>query len=222
MIDYLQPLIAKSIVRNFSANSTILYQGEVPQSACVLLRGVVRVFSISKQGDEQIVTFHVAGEFFPSSWIFKKSISTVFFYDALTDCEVAFIPRDELVEFMFSQSDRVRSMLDYFITNYSAFLIRVNGLEQPKARDKLIYTLYYLCQRYGDHRQKTSVHIPIALTHQHLAGLVGLTRETTAMEMNKLKRQRVITYKQQKYIVEQEKLLELIGEDSLRDISIAG
>lgn len=51
MLRYLQPLIKKSLVRRYSAGSTILYQGEAPRSACVITKGVVRVFSISAQGE---------------------------------------------------------------------------------------------------------------------------------------------------------------------------
>ena len=39
--------------------------------------------------------------------------------------------------------------------------------------------------------------------------------------MNKLKKQKIITYDNQQYTVKVEKLLELIGEESFRDISIA-
>lgn len=220
MLTHLEPLIKTSLRRTFHGGSTILYQGEAPRSAYIIVSGVVRVFSISAQGDEQIVTFHVAGEFIPTSWIFGKSPTTLFFYEALTDCELALVPREELISYMLQEPERMHAMLDHFTTSYSAMLIRINALEQPKARDKLIYTLYYLCQRYGK-QNSNQTHIPISLTHQHLASLVGLTRETTAMEMGKLKKQGVINYKQQQYTVKLDKLLELIGEDSFRDLTIS-
>ncbi len=221
MLKHLQPLIKKSAARSYGAGSTIIYQGEVPKSASVLTSGIVRVFSISPQGEEQIVTFHIAGEFFPSSWIFGKTPGTLFFYEALTDCEIASCPRAELLEFMTAESSRTHALLDYFATNYAASMIRVNALEQPKARDKLIYTLYYLCQRYGN-TNTNKIKIPLMLTHQNFASLVGLTRETTAIEMNKLKKEKIITYKQQEYAVNIDKLLELLGEDSFRDLTITG
>lgn len=222
MNDYLQPLIDRSLVREFSPGSTILYQGEAPRNACILVSGVARVFSISANGEEQIITFHSNGEIFPSSWIFGKSPSTFFFYDALTKCSVAYVGREELLEFMQTDKKRSLALLDYFTTSYAASLIRINALEQPKARDKLLYTLYYLCHRHvKDMNGKTKVTIPINLTHQNFAGLVGITRETTAMEMSKLKKQGIITYKQQKYTVDVKKLIELIGEESMEEMSIA-
>lgn len=219
MLKHLDPLISKSVTRKYSAGSTIIYQGEVPRSACILVSGIARVLSISSQGGEQTITYHVAGEFFPASWIFGKASSALFFYDAVTDCEVAFTPRAELIDHMLSDNERTHALLDYFTTEHSASLMRVNALEQPKARDKLMYTFYYLCQRYTSERSG-QVSIPLALTHQNIASLVGLTRETTATEMNKLKKQKILTYENQKYTVDIEKLLELIGEESFKSLKI--
>lgn len=219
MLEELQPLVRDAVRRKYNTGATILYQGEAPRSACVLLSGILRVMCISAAGDEQIVMFQVAGEFFPMPWIFGKSPSTLFFYEAITDCEVAFVPRQELLNYLYKEESRMRLLLDYYATNYTASMMHINALEQPRARDKLLYTLYYMCQRYGSPDTK-KVHIPIKLTHQNLASLVGLTRETTATEMNKLKKQHVINYSNQQYIVDVEQLLDLIGEDSFRGIHI--
>lgn len=219
MLQHLDPLIEDSLVRNFAAGSTVLYQGEVPRHACILVRGVVKVMGISAQGDEQIVTYHVAGEFFPSTWIFNKTPGCLFFYETVKDSTIAFVPRHELVEFMLNDPARTQAMLDYFTTNYSASLIHVNALEQPKARDKLLHLLYFLCQRYGV-SQFQKINIPFNLTHQNLASLVGLTRETTATEVGKLRKEGILTYDNQHYVVDLEKLLDLIGEDNLRGVNI--
>lgn len=164
--------------------------------------------------------FHIAGEIFPSSWIFGKAPSTLFFYEVSVDSEIAYCPREELIKHMTETPERSHALLDYFTTNYAASMVRVNALEQPKARDKLIYTLFYLCQRYGKSSSAT-VTIPLYLTHQNLASLVGLTRETTAIEMSKLKKERVISYKQQQYSIHTSRLLDILGEDSFRDLSIS-
>jgi CRP/FNR family cyclic AMP-dependent transcriptional regulator len=219
MYSQLQPLIKRSLVRKYAASSTILYQGEAPRSACILAKGIVRVFSISSQGDEQIVSFHVAGEFFPTSWIFRKAPGTLFFYEALTDCEVAMCDRDELIQYMRATPERTDTLLDYYTTNFAASMIRVNALEQPKAHDKLVYTLFYLCQRYSKELGGI-IEIPLTLTHQNFASLVGLTRETVAIEMNKLKKSGVIDYKQRRYFVHRDKLFALLGEDSFKGLSI--
>lgn len=147
---------------------------------------------------------------------------TLFFYEAVTDVELACVSRDELIQFMLSKSESLHAMLDYFTTSYTAAFIRINALEQSKAREKLIYTLYFLCLRYGKGQNKR-VTLPFDLTHQDIANLVGLTRETTAMEMSKLKKQKAVTYRNQNYSIDTERLMALVDEDSnFHDISIPG
>src|SRR5258708_25274692 len=122
MLNELRLLIEKSVTRHYSAGSTVIYQGEVPRSACIIKKGVIRAFSISSQGDEQIVTYYMPGEFFPLPWIYSKTPGSMYFYEASEDSEIAFVPKDELVQFMSLKPSRMPAMLDYFITNYTALL----------------------------------------------------------------------------------------------------
>jgi CRP-like cAMP-binding protein len=219
MLESLSPLIKNSVKRKYSPGGTIFYQGEVPRSACIILKGTIRVFSISAQGDEQIISYHDQGEFVPASWIFGKSAGSLFFYEAVDKCEVAFVPRSEFISFVYSKPEVLKNVLDYFTTTYTASMIRISALEQAKAREKLLYTLYYLCHRHGTRVGSTGIFkIGLALTHQAIASLVGLTRETTATEMNKLRKEKILRYNNQQYSVDREKLLLLIGEESFRDI----
>lgn len=224
MIQQFRELTDSAIKRSFGAGSIIVYQGEVPRSAYVIMSGIVRVFSISSQGEEHIVTMHIKGEFIPSPWIFGKATGSLFFYEALTPTEVALVPKDDLIAYTLSTPERTQALLDYFTTNYAASLVRINALEQSKAREKIVHTFYFLCQRYGrkSSTNPNKIGIDLLITHQLLANLVGLTRETTAVEVSKLKKQKIITYTNQLYTVYLDRLLTLIGEESFRDISISG
>jgi CRP/FNR family cyclic AMP-dependent transcriptional regulator len=219
LLNRLQPMLDTSVLRTYNAGSTILYQGEVPRSACIIKKGVIKSFNISAQGEEQIVAFFIDGEIFPTPWLFGKTPGTLYFYEAVTECELYFVPRDEFRKFCDERSHVLQALLDYYVTQSTASLIRISALEQPKAHEKIMYTLYFLCQRYGE-KKKTHTNIRLQLTHQEVANLVGLTRETTATELNKLKRQGVVDYGNQRYSVNEEKLLGLIGEDSFKNINL--
>lgn len=222
MIVYLKKLIQHSVTRSFPSRSVILHDNQVPKTAYIVLRGIVRVYSISPKGEEQIIAFHTAGELFPSAWIFNKSRSSQFFYEALTTCDIAYIDRGKLLTFFLSNQDRSNALIDYLTTNYAASLLQLSALGQPNAHEKIIHMLYFLCQRHGTLKKHgKSIEIPLQLTHQNFASLIGLTRETTAIEMNKLKKQKIITYRKQRYTVDSSKLINLINEEGLRNVSIA-
>ena len=72
--------------------------------------------------------------------------------------------------------------------------MRLNALQHSRASDKLIYTLHYLALTHGNAQEKNTIEITLDLTHQDFANLTGLTRETAATELNKLKKQGIISY----------------------------
>lgn len=219
MLEELSPLIEKGQSRTYSAGSTILYQGEVPRAVFVLKSGLAKAFNISHQGEEQIVNFHLPGDILSPSWVFEKTTATVFFYEAVTECEVVLLRRSEVRNLINDNKRLMSILLDRYVTDYTASLIRVSALEQAKAIDKVVYTLYYLSRLYGK-ANKGWVDIELKLTHQEIASLVGLTRETVAVEINKLRKKKVINYANQHYSIDSEAILEMMGEDSFKGVKL--
>src|SRR4030095_12689404 len=170
----------------------------------------VKLENITGQGDERIAAFKLAGDMFPTTWSFKKAPSAFYYYEAQTDGEVYIAPRDELRQFVYNNKAALKTIADYYLSNYAGALMRITALEQPKAIDKVLYTLYYLMQSYGKESLRGTVKIQIQLTQQLMANLIGLTRETTAAELVKLKKQGILTYKGREYTVNRDKLIAMI------------
>jgi CRP/FNR family transcriptional regulator len=220
MVDLLKRVRSKAVSRSFKKRSILLYQGEAPRTAYVLKSGIIKTYTINTAGEEQIVAFLIKGDMLPVPWIFNKSTTTLYYYEALTDCEVLALPRDELYAVLVGNPELLAATLDYFVTNYTGLLMRVTALEQSRAREKIMFTLYYLLFRYGRPTKGGNYAIELSLTHSTIAGLVGLTRETTTTELSRLKRQKVLDYRIHDYIVNKEKLERLLGEDSFQDVVI--
>ncbi|HSW98902.1 MAG TPA: Crp/Fnr family transcriptional regulator [Candidatus Saccharimonadales bacterium] len=206
--------------RTFKKHSILLYQGEAPRLAYMLKEGAVKAYTINSAGEEQIVTFHAGSDIFPSSWIFGKAAVTLYYYEALTDCEVLLVERDALLKLIATRPELAAEVLDYYATNYTALLMRVTALEQSRARDKIMFTLYYLLFRYGHETSPGKFTLDFSLTHSVIASLVGLTRETTTTELSKLKQEKVLEYAARTYTVDKPRLERLLGEDSFQDIDI--
>ena len=204
--------------RFFAAGEMILYQGELPRVAYVVRSGLVKMYSISAGGEERIVDFSVTGELLASSWVFGNATSTLYYYQALEDCEVYEIPRADLLAYLHT-TQAATKMLEKVNGQYTASLLRITALEQARARDKILFTFYYLLQRFGKEIVPGWYTIQISLTHQMIADLVGLTRETTAVELSSIKKTKVLSYKRQKYLVHKDRLLKAIGEDTFANIT---
>jgi len=200
-------------VKHFLKGELILVQGEVPETAYIIKKGVIKTYNITAQGEEKPLTFDIQQEMFPLAWIFYKSPQTLYYYEAFTDCDVYTIPRQELSDFIHNNHGAMTEAFDYFVTRYLNFQMQVNALEQSKAASKVLNTIHFLCVRFGKDISENLVKIQLPLTQQDLANFMGLTRETTGIELKKLQRQGILSYRHQNYIVHTDKLNDLLDED---------
>ncbi|HSE60833.1 MAG TPA: Crp/Fnr family transcriptional regulator [Candidatus Saccharimonadales bacterium] len=205
--------------RAFKKGTVLLYQGEAPRMAYILKSGIVKSYTINTNGEEQIVNFFSINDIFPAPWIFNKASTTMYYYETASNCEILTIPRDMLREAM-AKPEWVLGVQDYLATNYTSMLMRVTALEQSRARDKIMLTLYFLLFRYGKQTKPGVFTIELALTHNIIASLVGLTRETTTTELSKLKKQKIVQYSHHTYVVDKQRLERLLGEDSFGSVSL--
>lgn len=208
------------MTRKFSQGSILIYQGEVPKSAYIVKSGIVKLYNITVQGDERIATFKLPGDMFPTAWSFEKTGSAFYYYEAQTDGEMYVMPREAFRKFITENPAAMAIVAEKYLSKYAGSLMRITALEQPKASDKVLYTMYYLVQCYGVEVKPGMVRIDIQLTQQMVADLIGLTRETTAAELVKLKKRGVLKYKGREYTIDRQKLIQSIGEDNFKDLVV--
>jgi CRP-like cAMP-binding protein len=110
------------------------------------------------------------------------------------------------------------SLLNRYISMYIGSTMHLHALEQLKAREKLLHILQYLVLRFGHEESKNCYKIDLRLTHQDIANLVGLTRETVSTEISKLRKDKILTIKDLHYIVDTDKALRILGESDFNDL----
>jgi len=212
MDDY-QRFLQTFHLKKFDKGELILVQGEVPECALVVKKGVVKTYNLTSQGEEKPIAFDIKGEIFPIGWVFKKARRAQYYYEAFTDVEVYCVPPAEYLSYIQRDTARMFKVFDYFVSSYLGFQMRINALEQSKAAAKVLHTIHFLCLRFGVDVKDNLVKVQVPLTQQDLANFMGLTRETTGIELKKLQRQGILTYKKQNYLVRTDKLNELLDEE---------
>lgn len=208
-------------VKSYKKGEIILFQGEAPRSAYAVKTGVVKAYNLNTSGDEKPIAFYSERSIFPTSWVYECAPSAVYYYEALTDVEVYALPRDEYIKFIKSDLGQLFRELQKFAYDDVGKTMRLNALQHSRAIDKLVYTLHYLIISHGKQTGPNRSEIILNLTHQDFANLTGLTRETTATELNKLKRLGVISYsKHSPYLVDVKKLHEALNDQFIADLEL--
>ncbi len=112
---------------------TIIYQGEVPRSSYIITKGTVRIYSIDMHGNESNISFISEGHLFPVEIIFEKTTSSLHYYEATTDLEVAVVPTTEIAAELNVNQNFARVILDEIAAQYVGATIHIQALEQTKA-----------------------------------------------------------------------------------------
>lgn len=222
--NYLKAFLSRHPVRVYKKGEIIIFQGEAPRSAYGVKSGTVKAYNISVTGDEKPVAFYQESSLFPASWIYGKAPSAVYYYEAFSPkVEVYVLDRNELLSFIKRSPEMLYSQLENAISDQLGATLRLNALQHSKASDKLIYTLHYLALTHGEvNHVDGSATIILDLTHQDFANLTGLTRETAATELNRLKKNGIIEYgKNTSYKIYMNKLNQLQNDQFISDIQPA-
>lgn len=217
-----QSFLERHPVRTFKKGEIIIFQGEAPRAAFVVKSGIVKAYNLSVNGDEKPVDFYSAGAVFPGGWVYGKIPNAIYYYEAFTSSASLYaVKREEYMEFVKSQPDIMYKELDRYLTDQIGQSMRLNALQHSRASDKLLYTLHYLALSHGHKIATQVVEIDLDLTHQDFANLTGLTRETTATELNKLKHRGVISYgKHKPYHLDLGKLMRLLNDQYIADVQV--
>jgi len=214
-LPHLSDLLNAYSLRKFKKGQTLLFQGEVPRYAYVVKSGTVKTYNISPLGEEQLVSLSSEYDILPEAWFLGEASVAYYFYEAFTDCTVYAIPREDLARKVDETPAFAHHLLQRFMRLYVGASVHINALEQPRSRDKLVHLLHYLMMRFGKSVGKDSVRLDLRLTHQTLANMLGVTRETIATEIARLRREKVLNYKQQTYTIDKKRLLLLRNDENL-------
>jgi CRP/FNR family cyclic AMP-dependent transcriptional regulator len=221
-INYLHTFLDRHPTRSFKKGEIIIFQGEAPRSAYIVKDGTVKAYNLSVAGDEKPVAFYSADAIFPGPWVYGSAANAIYYYEAFSaEVTLYTVPREELVEFIKKRPELMYMELQRYLRDQLGMSMRLNALQHSRASDKLLYTLHYLALSNGTTVAPQQIEIGLDLTHQDFANLTGLTRETAATELNKLKHAGVIMYgKGMPYKLYLNKLMQVLNDQFIADLDV--
>jgi CRP-like cAMP-binding protein len=220
MEELLHELKPVGTFKTISKGGNVLFQGEIPRSVMMVRSGIVRAYTITSTGEERTVSLHGDGDLLPLTWVLGSTNNSLFYYEAVTDCRIFQVPKPAFTAFLTAKPERTASLLSQTATIYTSLLLRITGLEQSRAIEKIGFTLYYLLFTRGKEISPGLYKIDVRLSHALFGSLVGLTRESTAKNMKQLRDKGIIDYASFTYTVNKSKLEAFLGEDGFRDLAI--
>jgi CRP/FNR family transcriptional regulator len=193
-------------VTSFSKGSLIMSPDTPAEHIYAIQSGFAKVYSIDNKANERLLWIAGRYDIVPTELLFSTRSNLHFFYAALSDVRAYKIKKSALLEYA-AESPLIMTEIARSMSNhYDDLLVRIQAIEQPTLRSKIVETLCYLGERYsaGDTVKLEEIGLP--LTHQDIANLIGATREATAVELKRLKDEGLVEYTRSSFTIHVAKL----------------
>jgi CRP/FNR family transcriptional regulator len=173
------------VERRYPQGATIFSEGDPSDALFIVAEGLVELVAVSKKGTEIILYILKPDQIF-GELLFSEE-RRAFNAVASTDVLVTIIPRKSFEEILSSFPTVARN----FIRLLSRRLVRVEqefaGFGHTWSYQRLGRVLLRLGKEHGIQTPGGTM-IPLRLTHEDLAKLIGTTRETVTTQITKFKR----------------------------------
>ncbi len=220
----LQVYLKQFPVKKFKKQQLLLDLDEPLTHVIALKKGLIRQYSVSENGDEFTHNIFRPGTIFPLNLIFHHQTNP-YYFEALTEGQMRLVPAEQMIDYLQNQPKLLLELVQRMASGINQLIYRMESIVFGSAQQKIAAAIYLLARRFG--KPINEVELPkdcsktfppdalaiiaFGVTHQQIAFLTALTRETVSVEMMNLKEMNVIDYQKQMICV--------LDPNKLRDIS---
>jgi len=177
---------------SYKKDEIILRPDDLTLYVYYVVFGFVRMYCLLPDGKELTLNIFKPGSYFPMFLILGDSMNT-YYYQTITPVKIERAPKAEVLAFLRRESDVLFEFTTRISVGLNGLLSNIQYLLFGSASSRVASVLLILARRFGEVKSATTT-ITLPLTHQDIANLIGLTRETTSLEMEKLVAKKIISY----------------------------
>lgn len=188
-------------IKHLSKGEFILSEGDVSDTLYALRSGFIKVTSLDDEGNERMLWIAGRYDIVPTERLFSRHSPLQFFYTALADSDVYEINKADFLTKAKADVTLMGEIAASMSSHYDDLLSRINSIGQTSVHEKLFATLQYVAKRFSAEQAVDLYQLGLRLTHKDLAEMIGSTRETTSLELQKLRQSGQIDYGRDHFIV---------------------
>ena len=190
---------ARVTLREFQKGQTILYEEDANKYMYSVLEGEVKVFHTNEAGKESILAFHGVGDSFGEvSLIDQQTIPAAVV--ATEKALVAIVGREDFFEIVLNQPKVMQKLLLMLTGRLRHSWNQVRMLHLKDASFRVRSLFLEMAEERGEPIAE-GVSLKLRLTHQNIADMTGLTRETVTRIVDKWKKAGTVTMGSNRHMV---------------------
>jgi CRP/FNR family transcriptional regulator len=196
--DELHQIKDKLSLKKYKKHEVILFEEDTTEYMYIILNGKIKVTQSTEDGKEILLAMHHSGEFFGEMSLIdgKTSPATVV---AMEDSSVAIISRKEFFTLIRTQMKILDNLLLILCSRLRDAWEKIQLLNLKNASQRIKILFLMLSDRYGE-KTDEGITLNIKLTHQEIAEMTGMTRETVTRMLDKWQKDGEIKVLKNKFI----------------------
>lgn len=171
--------------RSYRKGELIFSAGEPATGLFVVESGQVRIYQLSSKGREQVLHLFGPGEVFAEVAVFSGEIYPAF-AEALTDCRVLFIPKEDFLELIRRTPDLCLKMLGTLSARLRTFVELIEDLSLREVSARVARYLLETADREG------GLSFELDFRKGDLALQLGTTGQTLSRTLRKFRERGIV------------------------------
>jgi len=193
--------------------------GETIEYIYYVQKGYVRMFTILPDGKELTVNIFKPQSYFPLFLVFAHAENSYYFEPMVTS-QFFKAPKNDVLQFIKSEPVILAEFTTRMSVGFQGVLEGIPYQFMGSVHNKIAWIVNLLAKRFGMKTAK-GIEIVLPLSHQDIANLTGIARETASVELKKLFRGKIISYTYKHLIIrDMKRLLEIAQIDSQTSTNI--
>lgn len=184
---------------HFAKSAMLLEAYKKPSGIFYVQSGIVRRYYLSAEGSEVTLNLYKPHTFLPMSWAIAD-VPNTHFYEAASDVITHKASKEDVLAFLQREPDVVYDLLKRVYIGMEGLWMHMESLTAGNSLTKLAASLVILTKRFGK-KENDGIRIDLQLSEQDLANYAGMTRETASRELQKMKKENLVSFSKGKLFV---------------------
>lgn len=172
-------------VIHYEKGETIIRSEDQPQGVYFLKKGYVKMNTVLPEGKDLTLNIFKPGTYFPMTWAIADCKNT-YSFQAIEKTNLHRAPKEAVVKFLLSDNEALYDLTRRILLGIEGFLFNMEFLLTGSALHRVIAVFCLLAKRCSAANHTTHIPITIPLTHQDIANLAGVARETASITIKEL------------------------------------
>jgi CRP/FNR family transcriptional regulator len=206
-----QRLSAVAHVRDFEKGATLFNEGDASDSLYTVVAGRVKVFKMTARGTDVILEIFGPGDPVGAVAVYESRAYPATAV-ALEPTTCLLIPRQAFFALLESHPTLVRGLLVGLTHRLVELTTRLTELSGGRIESRLARFFLKLAQDMGRQRPD-GVFIPLVLSRQEIADMIGTTIETSIRTMSRWGKQDIVRTEKDGFLVVDRAALEALAQE---------